>query len=94
MRFQTTKRIPGQDPDLVLGTLEGCLRSVSDEIVREGRRITFFGLGPSPRAINRRDTTVIDVYAMDGITTIDADVSFQASALGELPSLTPMPHEA
>lgn len=80
MRFQTTKRIPGQDPDLVLGTLEGCLRSVSNEIVREGRRITFFGLGPSPRAINRRDTTVIDVYAMDGITTIDADVKFQASA--------------
>lgn len=80
MRFQTTKRIPGQDPDLVLGTLEGCLRSVSNEIVREGRRITFFGLGPSPRAVNRRDTTVIDVHAVDGITTIDADVRFQASA--------------
>jgi hypothetical protein len=69
-----------------LGVLEDCLRSVSTEIVREGRRITFFGLGPSPRAINRRDTTVIDVDAEDGVTTIGADVSFQASAfLGNAP---------
>ncbi|WP_165420077.1 hypothetical protein [Edaphobacter modestus] len=80
------KRIPGQDPERVLGVLEDCLRSVSTEIVREGRRITFFGLGPSPRAINRRDTTVIDVDAEEGVTTIGADVSFQASAfLGNTP---------
>jgi len=40
----------------------------------------MFGLGPSPRAINPRDTTVIEVHAEDGITTVKADVSFQASA--------------
>jgi ketosteroid isomerase-like protein len=80
------KRIPGQNPEQVLGVLEVCLRSVSKDIVREGRRITLFGLGPSPRGINRRDTTVIDVNAEDGVTTIDADVSFQASAfLGNTP---------
>ncbi|HEX2917852.1 MAG TPA: hypothetical protein VHN81_05000, partial [Edaphobacter sp.] len=80
MRFQTTKRVQGQDPELVLGVLEGCLRSVSPEIVRQGSRITLLGLGPSPRAINRRDTTVIDVQREDGATVIHADVRFQASA--------------
>jgi len=70
---------------MVLGVLEDCIRAVSsNDLVRDGRRITFFGLGPSPRAINRRDTTVIDVKAENGGTTIDADVRFQASAfLGE-----------
>jgi ketosteroid isomerase-like protein len=70
---------------MVLGVLEDCIRAVSsNDIVRDGRRITFFGLGPSPRATNRRDTTVIDVKAENGGTTIDADVRFQASAfLGE-----------
>jgi ketosteroid isomerase-like protein len=86
LRFQTTKRIPRQDPDQVLGVLEGCLRSVSNEIVRDGRRITLFGLGPSPRAVNPRDTTVIHIGAEDGVTTIHADVIFQASAfLGNAP---------
>lgn len=80
LRFQTTKRVQGQDPELVLGVLEGCLRSVSPEIVRQGSRITLLGLGPSPRAINRRDTTVIDVQREDGVTIIHADVRFQASA--------------
>lgn len=80
------RRIQGRDPELVLGVLEGCLRSVSDEIVREGRKITFFGLGPSPRAVNRRDTTILHVDSMDGVTTIHADVRFQASAfLGTAP---------
>jgi ketosteroid isomerase-like protein len=70
---------------MVLEILEDCIRAVSsNDLVRDGRRITFFGLGPSPRAINHRDTTVIDVKAENGGTTIDADVRFQASAfLGE-----------
>ncbi|MEG9437644.1 hypothetical protein JAO29_15950 [Edaphobacter sp. HDX4] len=80
MRFQTTKRMPKQDPERVLGVLEGCLRSVSNEIVREGTQIRFSGLGPSPRAVNRRDTTVIHVDAQDGVTILHADVRFQASA--------------
>lgn len=80
MRFQTTKRIQGRDPELVLGVLEGCLRSISNEIARQGSQITLLGLGPSPRAINRRDTTVIDVQREEGATVIHADVQFQASA--------------
>jgi ketosteroid isomerase-like protein len=80
LRFQTTKRVQGQDPELVLGVLEGCLRSLSNEVVRQGSQITLLGLGPSPRAINRRDTTVIDVKREDGATVIHADVRFQASA--------------
>ncbi|HEU4634548.1 MAG TPA: hypothetical protein VFS41_00100, partial [Edaphobacter sp.] len=80
MRFQTTKRIQGLNPELVLGALEGCLRSVSSEVIRQGNQITLLGLGPSPRAINRRDTTVIEVEHEDGGTLIHADVRFQASA--------------
>jgi ketosteroid isomerase-like protein len=72
--------MPKQDPERVLGVLEGCLRSVSDEIVRDGTQIKFSGLGPSPRAVNRRDTTVIHVDAQDGVTILHADVRFQASA--------------
>jgi len=60
--------------------LEGCLRSISSEIARQGSQITLRGLGPSPRAINRRDTTVISVQRDDGATVIHADVQFQASA--------------
>lgn len=80
------KRIPGRDPELVLGVLEDCLRAISNDVVREGKRITLYGLGPSPRTINRNDTTVIDVKVEDGVTTIDADVRYQASAfLGTAP---------
>jgi ketosteroid isomerase-like protein len=61
--------------------LEGCLRSLSNEVVRQGSQITLLGLGPSPRAVNRRDTTVIDVKREDGATVIHADVRFQASAV-------------
>jgi len=86
LRFQTVKRIPGRDPELVLGVLEDCLRAISNDVVREGKRITLYGLGPSPRGINRNDTAVIDVKAEDGVTTIDADVRYQASAfLGTAP---------
>ncbi len=50
------------------------------DVERAGNRIILSGLGPSSRAINRRDTTVIDVWAEDGVTAIGADVSFQASS--------------
>jgi ketosteroid isomerase-like protein len=80
------KRFPGRDPELVLEVLEDCLRAVLNDVVREGKRITLFGLGPSPRRVNRNDTTVIDVKAEDGVTIIDADVRYQASAfLGTAP---------
>lgn len=64
--------------------MEEGLREVSIELMREGHRITLAGLGPSPRARNRRDRTVIDVSAEDGTTKIAVDVTYQASAfLGE-----------
>ena len=86
MRFQTTDRVPCDDAELVLSVLEDRLHTLAREVVREGRRITLFGLGPSPRAINPRDKTMLDVSAVDGVTTIDADVTFQASSfLGDAP---------
>jgi hypothetical protein len=60
--------------------LEQRLRAMVSIVVRDGNRITLLGLGPSSRAINQHDTTVIDVWAEDGATTIGAEVTFQASA--------------
>ncbi|HEY0163413.1 MAG TPA: hypothetical protein VGB69_12095 [Edaphobacter sp.] len=81
MRFQTLERLPGADPEAVLRAMETGLLEVSTEVVREGRRITLAGLGPSPRVKNRRDRTVIDVKEEDGVTTVAADVTYQASAV-------------
>lgn len=73
-----------QDAERVLAVLEQRLRTMVSIVVRDGNRITLLGLGPSSRAINRHDTTVIDVWAEGGETAIGADVTFQASAfLGE-----------
>jgi hypothetical protein len=70
-----------QDPELVLRALETCLRDVSSEVARHGDQITLHGLGPSPRAVNLQDTTVLSVSAEDDKTIINADVSFQASSV-------------
>jgi len=74
------EQVPCGDMELVLSVLEDRLRTLTPDVVREGERITMFGLGPSPRALNPHDRTVIDVRASNGSTTIDADVSFQASS--------------
>ena len=66
---------------MVLRALETCLRDVSSEVVRYGDQITLHGLGPSPKAVNYQDTTVLSVSAEDNKTIINADVSFQASAI-------------
>lgn len=81
MKFQTIERLPDADPEAVLRVMEDGLREVSSELVREGHRITLAGLGPSPRVKNRRDRTVIDVKAENGVTTIQVDVTYQASAV-------------
>jgi ketosteroid isomerase-like protein len=84
LKFHMLEAVPDRDPDSVLRAMEEGLREVSIEVVREGHTITLAGLGPSPRARNRRDRTVIDVSAEDGTTTIAVDVTYQASAfLGE-----------
>ena len=81
MRFQTNEAVAVQDPERVLRALETCLRDVSSEVVRYGDQITLHGLGPSPKAMNYQDTTVLSVSAEDDKTIINADVSFQASAI-------------
>jgi hypothetical protein len=86
VRFQTHEAVSIQDPEIVLRALETCLRGVSKEVVRYGDKITLHGLGPSPRSMNYQDTTVLSVSAEDDKTIINADVSFQASAiLGDVP---------
>jgi len=81
VRFQTNEAVAVQDPERVLRALETCLRDVSSEVVRYGDQITLHGLGPSPKAMNYQDTTVLSVSAEDDKTIINADVSFQASAI-------------
>jgi ketosteroid isomerase-like protein len=78
LRFQTIERVPIEDSARVLAVLEQRLRAMVSNVEREGNRITLSGLGPSSRAINRHDTTVIDVWDENGVTTIGADVTFQA----------------
>jgi ketosteroid isomerase-like protein len=86
MRFQTSETVQITDQEMVLRVLELCLQGVSTEVVRFGDEITLHGLGPSPRSMNRHDKTVLRVKAERDQTVIDADVSFQASALlGEMP---------
>lgn len=67
----------------MLRTLEVCLRDVSTDVHRSGEEIVLHGLGPSPLAVNRRDTTVLRVQneENENITVIRADVTFQASSL-------------
>jgi hypothetical protein len=86
VRFQTNEAVAVQDPEVVLRALETCLRVVSPEVVRYGDRITLHGLGPSPKAVNYQDTTVLSVTAENDKTIINADVNFQASSiLGDVP---------
>jgi hypothetical protein len=85
LRFQTSETVSIQDQEMVLRALEMCLRDISNEVVRSGDQITLHGLGPSPRAVNYNDKTVLSVSAEDDKTIINADVSFQASAfLGDV----------
>jgi len=82
VRFQAVEKVSVVDSERVLIVLEQQLRRrVGGDVEREGTSIVLYGLGPSPRAINPRDTTVIEVRVEGDITLIDADVNFQASAL-------------
>lgn len=85
MRFETSEAIAIEDRERVLEALETCLRRVFSQVVRSGDEITLRGLGPSPRAVNLNDETVLRVRTEDGKTIIDADGNFQASAfLGDM----------
>jgi ketosteroid isomerase-like protein len=80
LKFRTIETVKVEDSERVLAVLEQRLRAMVSIVVRDGNRITLLGLGPSSRAINQHDTTVIDVWVEDGATTIGAEVTFQASA--------------
>lgn len=82
MRFQTNVTVDAADANLVLLTLERNLRSISMEVVRSGNEIRAYGIGPSPRPINARNTSIFHAEAgEDGRTLLVGDVEFQASAL-------------
>jgi len=81
LNFATLERLASAAPELVLGVLEKHLHNKGWGEQRAGSKITLSGLGPSPRTINRRDTTVMNVVGDGAETRIDARVTFQASAL-------------
>jgi hypothetical protein len=81
VRFKLTETLNTSDPDLVLEALERGLAPVSKHIVRSGNELTAYGIGPSPRAMNPHDTTVIHADSEGTTMHLTADVTYQASAL-------------
>ncbi|CAN5688427.1 hypothetical protein BH10ACI4_BH10ACI4_16770 [soil metagenome] len=86
MKFELTETVAVANPEEVLRVLEQHLRAVAGDVVRTEGQVTAFGIGPSPRTVNRRDTTVIDAREVDGQTILSVQVNYQASALlGNMP---------
>jgi hypothetical protein len=86
MRFQASKIIDGEDPEVILRVLAICFQEVSLDVVRDGCELTVHGLGPSLNVINRLDTAIYRVEAQDGRIVIRSDVSYQiASAVSDIP---------
>ncbi|MCU1322754.1 MAG: hypothetical protein JWM43_2403 [Acidobacteriaceae bacterium] len=86
MKFELTETVAVANPEEVLRVLEQHLRAVAGDVVRSEGQVTAFGIGPSPRTVNRRDTTVIDAREVDGQTVLFVQVNYQASALlGNMP---------
>jgi hypothetical protein len=81
VKFELTETVAVQDSELVLRALEKHLQKVAGEVVRAEGQITAYGIGPSPRTVNRRDTTIFEVRRIDGGTVLTASVSYQASGL-------------
>lgn len=71
----------GESSEVLLRVLESSLRRNFPEVVRAEDEIVLRGLGPSPHTINRRDTAVLRVRRAGDAVLLNADVSFQASAL-------------
>ena len=81
MKFELIETVAVQDPELVLRVLEVHLQKVAGEVVRTEGQITAYGIGPSPRTVNRRDTTIFEGRPVEGSTVLTASVTYQASAL-------------
>lgn len=81
MHFELTTTVEEASSERVLSCLETHLRAVAADIVRVEGKLTALGIGPSPRVVNRKDTTVVEAQEMDGTTVLSIDVTYQASAL-------------
>jgi hypothetical protein len=81
VKFELTEIVAVANPDEVLRVLEQQLRFVAGDVVRTKWQVTAYGIGPSPRTVNRRDTTVIEGHAVEGTTVLQVSVTYQASAL-------------
>ena len=81
MHFELTTTVEEVSSERVLGCLEIHLRAVAAEVVHAEGKLTALGIGPSPRVVNRKDTTVVAAQQVDGATVLSIDVTFQASAL-------------
>ncbi len=81
MKFELIETVAIQDPEEVLRVLEVHLQKVAGQVVRTEGQITAYGIGPSPRTVNQRDTTVFEGRHVDGSTVLTANVTYQASAL-------------
>jgi len=76
-----SEMVDSPDAELVSRALEMCLRAQWGDVAREGGTLVLRGLGPTHR-VNRNDKAVFEVKpAGGGRTAIDADVTYQASAL-------------
>jgi ketosteroid isomerase-like protein len=81
LRIQTSETLATPDAEMVLRVLEWALRDISIEVVRDGRRITVRGLGPSQRTMNRNDIAVVEVACEGEYSVIRGDIAYMASAL-------------
>ncbi|GAC1356629.1 MAG: hypothetical protein NVSMB3_02910 [Acidobacteriaceae bacterium] len=81
MHFQIRETVETEALEQVLQSLEGRLRPMAREVVRKGERLTAFGIGPSPRAMNANDRTEVQATVEGGATLLVIDVDYQASAL-------------
>lgn len=81
MKLLLDEIVEHPDADHVLRTLEHFLREVSLETVRTEDELIVYGLGPSFRTMNPRDTTVVRATSQASTTTLHTEVNFLASAL-------------
>ncbi len=90
VRFRTDDTVVASDVSLVLSTLERHLRDIAIEVVRSGSEVRAFGIGPSPRPTNPRNTSIFRAEPdADGRLLLTGEVEFQASALMEAAAQEP-----
>lgn len=81
MKLLLVETVEHPDAEYVLRTLEHFLREVSLETVRTEDQLIVYGLGPSFRTMNPRDTTIVRATSRPSATTLHAEANFLASAL-------------